>query len=280
MTRRQFHCRASLAVAALLIMIFTTTSRGDDDGWVEIDDTPQQQKREWLVPPEQFDQWVFQNASSAEDQRKVFETKLALTIFQIDGVCQLTDEQRLTLQLAGELDINRYFSKYMQVKDYYLKNKPDQNNFNEVWQLIQPLQRIAQVGLFGEDSAVRKISRQMLEEEQQKRFREIEHQRREYRYRALVEMYVMMLDDAAPLSAEQRKRLVKLILENTRPPNVFGQTDQYYVMHQASLLSRKEVAEEIQGPLLEVVHSAFQLGRRYENFLEMQGAKPFIEEEK
>ena len=132
MARKHLLRRQTLGAALLLSALATSPTWGEDDGWIEFGDAPQQQEQGWMIPPEQFDQWVFQHASNIEGQRKEFETRLALAIDNVNDVCQLTEEQRLTLRLAGEIEINRYFAKYKQVKAYYIKTKPDQNNFNDI----------------------------------------------------------------------------------------------------------------------------------------------------
>ncbi|TWT77271.1 hypothetical protein Pla123a_19280 [Posidoniimonas polymericola] len=267
------------AAAALVVLVASGGVRAEDDGWLEFEEKPQQQQDQWLVQPEHFDQWVFQNARDVPGQRAAFENKLEVNIEMLRQTCGLTDEQERKLRLAGELEMRRFFLRYQKVKDHYIQSKPNQNEFNEIWQLIEPLQQQAQAGLFGAGSTYKHVARNALKENQLKAHREVERQRREFRYRALVEMYVMMLDEHATLTAPQRDGLVDLLLTSTAPPNEFGQYDQTYIMYQASTVGPEQIRELVDGPIGEIVVGAFRMGRGYERHLESQGIHPFSEDD-
>ncbi|TWT37112.1 hypothetical protein KOR34_20590 [Posidoniimonas corsicana] len=269
--------RWSIALA-LTAVVLAPTARGEDDGWVDIVEEPKQQN-DWIVQPEQFDNWVFQTAQSVEGQRDVFGNKLDLALEQLGQSCTLTEAQELKLRLAGQMEIERYFQRYNQVKDHYIKTKPGQDEFNEVWQMIQPLQQAAQAGLFGADSLVSRVARGTLDPEQLAAHRRLQNQRRAYRYRALIQAYVMMLEEHLPLTTRQREGLIGLIEGSTLPPNRFGETDQYYIMHQASTVRRHEIVELLEGPVGEGVANALQTGRGYESHLESQGVRPYREDD-
>lgn len=284
MTRRQTHNRTRatwLALPALLgASVWSDAALAEDDGWVEFEEQPQQQQQEqWLVPPEQFDQWVFQNARDVAGQRRVFENKLSVSIEMLKQTCGLTEEQERKLRLAGEIEIRRFFVRYKKVKEHYIEEKPNQNEFNEVWQMIQPLQQEAQAGLFGSGSTYKHVARRALRDNQLQTHREVERKRREFRYRALVKMYVAMLDESVPLTAAQRDGLIELMLASTKPPNQFGRNDQAYIMYQASTVSADKLRDLVDGPIGDSVVAAFRKGRGYQATLESQGIHPFSEED-
>jgi hypothetical protein len=190
---------------------------------------------------ENFDQWVFQNQGNAQNGRRRIEQMLTLQTEEIDRSCGLSDAQKKKLQLAGRGDIKRFFDRVEDARKIFQAVKNDQNKFQEIWQHIQPLQTELSAGLFGESSIFRKTIRKTLTADQAARYEKIEHDRTAARYRAKIELAVAMLDNGLPLNDEQRRKLVALLVEQTKPPKRFGQYDYYVVMIQMAKLPEGNV---------------------------------------
>jgi hypothetical protein len=201
-----------------------------------------------------FDQWIFQGRGDANTARQRIQSALKLQIDEVHRVCELTEEQKDKLTLAGKGDAKRFFEEVEVVREKFRAVQNDANAFNGIWQDIQPLQQKLARGLFGEKSFFAKTLRKTLTPEQVARFQTNLDERRKYRYRVMVEVGITSLENSVPLRHEQQKALVKLLLEKSEPPQSFGQYDQYVVMHQLSTLPEqdlKAVLNERQWELFE-----------------------------
>ena len=66
-------------------------------------------------------------------------------------------------------------------------------------------------GLFGDASLFRKTLRHTIDEEQAARYAAVDQERRAYRHRASIELAVAMIEQALPLTDEQRRTFVDLV---------------------------------------------------------------------
>ncbi|QDU89832.1 hypothetical protein Pla175_32280 [Pirellulimonas nuda] len=266
---------ALAAVAAVALV-----GRADDDGWEPFEEAkPAAEAHRWVIPPDQFEGWVFQNARTAQGQRKQFQAKLKLALDNIDKSCSLSEAQREKLRLTGELQIERYFEKYERVRRTYIQTKPGPNDFNVIWQEIQPLQQEAQSGIFTNDSLLLKVLRGVLDDSQQAQHKRDEKARRAFRYRALVEVFVLLIDESAPMTDQQRRDLIELLLTQTKPPSAFGQQDQYYMMYQLHTVPAEKLRKVVGGAQGDLLTKIGATGRAYEAHLRAQGVHPVEEDQ-
>lgn len=183
----------------------------------------------------QFEQWVFQQQSTAIGARKNLNARLTLRTEEINRFCGLSVAQKKKVQLAGRGDIKRFFDRYEKVKQKFQKLKNDQQKFNQIWQDIAPLQITFRFGLFHRDSFLHKSLRNTLNEEQFARYAVVLRDRRRFRHRVQVELAVAMLERGMPLRNEQRQKLIVLVVNETKPPRKSSsQYDYYVVMFQLS----------------------------------------------
>ena len=207
-----------------------------------------------FVDEANFDQWIFQGRGDANSARQRIQSALQLQIDELHRVCELSDAQKQKLALAGHGDTKRFFEEVEAVREKFRAVQNDANAFNGIWQHIQPLQQKLSRGLFGETSFFAKTLKKTLTPEQIAKHQANLDQRRQYRYRAMVEVGITALENSVPLRHDQHAALVKLLLEKTQPPEAFGQHDNYVIMHQLSTLPEKEVKavlDERQWELLE-----------------------------
>ncbi|HET6424466.1 MAG TPA: hypothetical protein VFG20_12330 [Planctomycetaceae bacterium] len=221
-----------------------------------------------------FDQWVFQGNGNASAGKERLKARLNLQVAEIDRLCGLTSEQKNKLLLAARGDTKRFFDQVEEVRKKFLAVRQDQNAFNNIWQDIQPLQRQVSVGLHGETSLFYKSLQRTLTEEQLRRYREVQDERRKYRYRASIEVVLTNLENSVPLKHAQHAALVKLILEETSTPIAFGQYDQYLIMHQLSKLGEAKVKPLLDERQWTQMKLQFDQARGMEPFLIQQGLLP------
>jgi hypothetical protein len=224
--------------------------------------------QEFVLTEEQFNQWLTNNNQSAAEQ---FESQVTMQISALDRVCKLSPDQRRKLELAGRGDAARFESQIAALRTELVNKSYNNNEINDVFQRIQPFQQKFQRGILGEDSMFKKIVAKTLSGEQQSRYDQEQRNRRTADYAARVDMYVAMVDRAAPMSDQQREALLKLFRKHTRPPKQFGQQPIYYVMYQASKIPQTELKKLFDEAQLKIIEKAFRQGASYKNMLERQG---------
>jgi hypothetical protein len=171
------------------------------------------------------------------------------------------------------VDTLRFFERVTQIKKKFAAVKQDQQQINNIFQEIQPLQLTLQAGLFGEASFLHKTIRKTLNTEQTARYDEVELERRTFRYRAKIGLTVAMLENGLPLRDDQRQRVLKL-LEATQPPRKFGQYDYYYVMWQFSQLPEDQLKPIFTAEQWKTLSRQFQQARGMEPFLKQNEMLP------
>lgn len=198
---------------------------------------------------EQFEQWVFQQYGNAATARARLKESLELYTEDVDRSCGLSDAQKQKLRLAGRGDIERFFRAYEVVKKKFQAIRNDQQKVNQIFQDISPLQAQMMSGLFDSDSLLQKCLINTISREQFLKYHKLDQERRRFHHESKVGLVVMMLDQSAPITAEQRRQLTTLLLRETRPPQKSGQYDYYVMMHQVSKIDAaklKLILDDIQ----------------------------------
>ena len=177
-----------LFMAAVVMAIVTAPryARAQDDVEEDVPDQVQamQMQRAFVYTEENFDQWVFNEVrqTAVGSVRNRFDSLLGLKIDFVDKACGLTDLQKKKLQLAGKGDIKRFFDRVDEKRRKFLSVKRDQNNINEIFQEIQPLQTEIQGEHFGDASIFAKTLVRTLTEEQTAKFDKAMRERMQFRY--------------------------------------------------------------------------------------------------
>jgi hypothetical protein len=279
MTGRQHPIGRLLTVAALLTIAGAGTSaRAQDDE--EEDEAPAAVNRMngFVVNDFQFDQWVFGNMGmgTAAAARNRLDSLLTLHVEDVDRTCRLTPGQKKKLLIAGRGDIKRFFDRVDDVRKKFAgdKNFNFQVQFQQIWQEIQPLQSTVNAGLFGAESIYGKAIRATLTPEQAQKHEDGVYDRTVYRYWARVDLAMELLNNEVGFTDDQRRQLVKLLHEETRPPRRMGQQDYYVVLYQLGRIPEAKlqpVFEEFQWKFLK---RQLEQGRRMERFLKQNGFVP------
>jgi hypothetical protein len=264
-----------LAAALFLGGLGTAWLRGegDDDDLVEIRGEQKGQIAfgnvgRMMISERNIDGWIYGNESRGRDW---LEASLKQRVDELAKTCSLSETQRRKLNLAGEGDIQRFETRVAELKTKCHSGAIRPNEWNAMFQKTQPLRAELQRGLFGGGSLFHKTLLTALRPEQAALGEQIDRERRNYRYRARVELCVAQLDGVVGLRDEQRRRLVQLILDKTRPPKSFGQFERFIVLVQMSRLPEntlKPVFEPAQWP---EVHKRLAQARRMIPALKQNG---------
>lgn len=198
----------------------------------------------FVMNDEQFDAWVFGGngpVNSGAARRNRLESLLTLQVDNVGRACGLSDVQKRKLILAGKGDIKRFLDKVDEKRKKFDKVKTDQNKVNEMYQELQPLQIALNSGLFNEGSIFSKTLKSALEGDQSTRYEKLMSEKRQFRYRAKVELAVASLDQSVGFSDAQRRGLVDVIMSETKAPSRYGQYDYWVVMYQAGRIPESKL---------------------------------------
>jgi hypothetical protein len=187
-----------------------------------------------------FDQWVL-GGKTRDQLDRVLKSQLTLQVDSVSRACELSAAQREKLDLAGEGDAKRLYHTIDQLRERFPEAGQDQQKYNTIINEASMLQMKMQSGIYDDSSLFQKVLRQTLNREQSLRYEQQERERRKFRYEAKIELVLSNLENSISLRAEQRQRLVKLLLDETEPPKKFGQYDFYIVLFQAGKLGEAKL---------------------------------------
>jgi hypothetical protein len=270
--------RALIAAALLAIAAGWPCARAQDDD--EEEEAPNQAQAARMhaivMNDAQFDQWVFGNMGlgNAGAARNRLDSLLTLNVDDLERTCGLAPVQKKKLLLAGRGDIKRFFDRIEEVRKRFTKNQNDQNQFAQLWQEVQPLRNAYHAGFFGEESFYAKALKATLNPEQLGKHEEVVRDRMLYRYWARVDLAMELLNNEVGFTDDQRRQLVKLLREETRPPRRLGDNDYYVVLYQLSRIPEakiKPVFEDVQWRFLK---RQLDQGRGMAPFLKQNGFLP------
>jgi hypothetical protein len=230
----------------------------------------------FVMNDDQFDQWVFGNMGlgNAGAARNRLDSLLTLNVDDLERTCGLTPAQKKKLLLAGRGDIKRFFDRVEEIRKRFTKGQNDQNQFAQLWQEVQPLRNAYHAGFFDEESIYAKALKGTLTPEQVEKHEAVVHDRTLYRYWARVDLAMELLNNEVGFTDDQRRQLVKLLHEETKPPRRLGQNDYYVVLYQLSRIPEdkiKPVFEDVQWRFLK---RQLDQGRGMEMFLRQNGFVP------
>ena len=269
--------RTLLALFFLGIAATARMAYAQDDEAVE--QVPQQvPQQQFMVAEENFDRWVFGGRGTAAVIRKRFDSQLLLQVEELERTCGLSESQKTKLQLAGRGDIKRLFDRVDELHKKFQLVKNDQNKFNEFWQDVQPFQLVFNQGAFGPGSLFSKILKNTLSSAQAASYQAADRNRRMFQYRSTVEAVIGMLDQVVSFRADQRQKLVDLIVDKKRLPRIFGQYNYYLVLYQAAQLPEAQLKEFLDEPQLKALNKVFNQVRGFEPFLKSNGYLPEVDQ--
>lgn len=232
--------------------------------------------QDFTLSEEQFNSWITNGQDSAEQR---IEAQLAVQMRSLMRICKLTPDQERKLRLAADGDIQRFQARVAEVHDRLVGRTYNQNEINNLWQQIQPLQQELP-RVLGPQSLFNKVKRRTLQEGQRADYDRVLGEQMQFRYQAKVQLFVTAFDRAAPMTEKQRVALYKLIVDTTHRPQRFGQYDWYYVIVQAAKTPEAKYAEILDKAQVAALMRAFQQARGYENMLEREGIVPVEESER
>jgi len=263
-------CSHWLRLLSLPLILLSSFAFADDDD----DDAPAEEAQVnggFFVEEANFDQWIFQGSANAATGKARIESSAKMKLAELRRVCDLTDAQSKKLSLATRGDMRRFFDEVEIVRRTFLKVRNDENAFNNIWQEISPLQRQQAAGLFGDSSFFAKTVRNTLTREQHTKYQAVLDERRHLRYQAAVDLALVNMSSTVALRHDQHEAIFKLLIEETQPPLIFGQYDQYFVFYSLSKLPAAKLQSLLDDRQWKLLQQPLQQGRSMEPTLMQQG---------
>ena len=169
---------------------------------------------------ENFDRLCFRNMVATAARAKADRMLRAKTDMTESSV-RLSPEQKVKLLLAGEIDIQRFFAAFEELKSQWKFGSIPQDVFSAQFPKMRtaamPLMERYQKGLHSEGSLYHKAKLTILTPSDFERTQAFTFERKQTLYRNLIRATVASLDSRLPLTIEQREAVIKTIMENTEP---------------------------------------------------------------
>ena len=251
-----------------------STAWGQDD--LDEPDEPKAAVQHVAIDESNFERWVFGTMGGNNiNARDRLESLLTLSIDEADRVCHLTDAQKKKLRLAGHGDLKHFLERVEEARRVFHRLNRDQNNINTIYQETVPLSTALRAGLFGEGSFFAKTLRTTLDADQTARYREGLDEKLRFRYRAKVGIAVANLDAVVGFTADQRRKLIDLVLNETKPPskpaaNAAGY-ENYVILYKISRLPEDKIKSIMDDARWRDLSRQLQQSKNMEQFLKANG---------
>jgi len=250
-------------------------SDDDDDGEAEVV-APVEQV--FFVDDANFDQWIFGGDRNPGQGRSKLEAMLKAQIQMVDRDYGLTEAQKKKLELAGHGDAKRFFDRVRITRTAFDAVRSDRQKFSDFHRKeVQPLQQAYQSGIFGDGSFFAKSLTKTLDASQAAHYQSAARERTNYRLKAKLRLALASIDGNVGLTADQRKRLWKLIEEEVRLPKRFGdlgELDYSIVTIQLARLPESKLRPIFSTGQWRLLSSQFDMARRMEPVLIGSGVMP------
>lgn len=192
-----------------------------------------------------FDQTIFGKFTIIGAELQCGES-LQAQIGLIEVATQLSERQRSKLELAGRLDIERFFARYEEVKRTFKFGTMDRNDWQaaiaRMREESKPIKATFDAGLHGESSLFAKTLVQTLDQDQLTSVQTLHQVRANRTYAKYIRFTLSLIDPKIPMTKAQREAIMELMLEKTSPPDSYGtQTESAF----AVLRRMSEIEDEI-----------------------------------
>jgi hypothetical protein len=229
--------------------------------------------RVYRIDEPTFNALLYGNSQAAKTARERLDAIVSLKVAETDRICDLSVAQRELLTLAGQGDVERLFTRIEGLKEG-LGQPLSQEAYVKMHEDLRQFQSLLGPELFGEASLLSKFLYSMLDESQAARHREARSERARMLYREKVDQFVIYLDYSLALSADQRRRLVRVLVEETRPPKQFTAADSAVILYQMARIPESRLRPVFDDAQWQSLGRRFALAKASEEALKQKGVLP------
>jgi hypothetical protein len=264
------HCASAALAAALVASFFGLMDAARAQGEEELIDEANANRakevqvvRVWQLAIQQNIWSAFGNEfGTMNEARDKLNAILTERIEEVERSCPLTEPQRKKLLVAGKGEIKRFLDRLDALRPRY-ENGAVEIGDSHGGDSIHNLQTERR-GLLSDGSLFGKTLARTLSQEQFVRYKTDRLNRSRFPYGEAVYQAARKLQTSLSLSMDQRQRLEKLLLEETRAPKKIGRNSVYsLVIFQASRIPEarlKPIFTEAQWQLVNQQMAAWRWG--------------------
>jgi hypothetical protein len=176
-----------------------------------------------------------------ERRNERLEVLLVAHLAAVDRVCVLSAPQKAKLTLAARGDTRKFWDRVAVARGEYLLAWGDRERMAAGWPAIRQLLDEVDSSFFTESSLFSRVIVGTLDSVQRPAYLQARRERRRFHYEARIGLAIARLELGMPLRADQRQRLVKLLLDETQPPDSFDEADIPMVLRAMSRLPEREL---------------------------------------
>ena len=173
----------------------------------------------FVMNDDQFDQWVFGGPQECRAGRNKLDSLLTLQVDEVVRTCGLSEMQKKKLLLAGQGDIKRFFDRVEEKRKKFDKVKNDQNKVGEIYPGASAPPDGAQLGAVQRGSIFAKTLKKVSATSRPARYEEMVREKRQFRYRAKVELVVACSTRRVGFSDDQRRAARRVDPPRDRAPH-------------------------------------------------------------
>jgi hypothetical protein len=144
----------------------------------------------------------------------------------LEKATELSDPQRSKLELAGQLDIQRFFASYEDTKRSYKFGRMPRDQWRAAVARMQaeakPFKAKFEAGIHGKSSLYAKTLANTLDQDQLTSVQTLDQVRAHRTYANYIRYTLAFIDPKVPLSKQQRETISELLLQHTTPPESYG----------------------------------------------------------
>lgn len=180
---------------------------------------------------------IFNQHRTPENAKKHFHDELRKWLDVADAGLELTADERAKLWLAGSSDIERFFSDADEINSALALGINGQGG-NKWRQQLMELQTRVKKGICSEGSMLAKVADRTFAKERRTKAAKLSAVRRRYAHEATAKLVIAEIEKTMPLTIEQRKRMLDILLKHEPQQKVDHRT---YYAHALARLRDKAV---------------------------------------
>ena len=240
---------------------------------------------------EEFDSWVFEAIDGSDDPLSALQEQCNLELTRISQTIELRNDQKERLQLAGQGDINRFYRRVELARKRFLAlSKQDadleeanddedddpfgnanEDVFEDVYALTEPLQKELENGLFGPGSLFHKAAKNALDPEQIDLLEQRASQLMKLRIENAVRVFVAKLGWRMPLTADQRLKVTEILLRDIKSVGDAGPYTNFVVLYHFSKVPREQYEAIFNEHQMRKIALLLEEGQNLREDLEQEG---------
>lgn len=184
--------------------------------------------------------WIFGGVTTEAAKKRLY-SQIEQRLDRINKQCSLTAEQKASIELAIQGDMERFFRRVQVLRKEMEGKQPNNANLREFAEILSPLQLEWSEGVFRPKSLFAKTLVSQLTPEQKASILGKGRREQEIRHIAKCKQFIVTIESSIPFNDAQRKHVLTLL--ESKMPKLMGNRaiEAYGPIYAASKIERSEV---------------------------------------